>query len=78
MKRLLLQFLLLPVFMCGGGPPPAPGKPTPPPEEQDPGVTAARDNERARQRQIASNTVITGSQGDTSKQNLAVKTLLGA
>jgi hypothetical protein len=78
MKRFLIQLLMLPLCMCGGGPPPAPGKPIPPPEEQDPGVTQARDAERARQRQISSNTVLTGAQGDTSKPNLAVKTLLGA
>lgn len=78
LRRLLMGLALLPLCMCGGGPPPAPAKPTPPPEEQDPGVTAARDTERARQRQLASNTVLTGTQGDTSKPNLAVKTLLGA
>lgn len=78
MIKLLLHLLLLPLCMCGGGPPPTPAAPTPPPEQQDPGVTAARDTERARQRQLSSNTVLTGAQGDTSKQNLAVKSLLGA
>lgn len=77
MKTLLLKIILFSLG-CGGGPPAAPAAPAPPPEAQDAGVVGARDAERQRQRQSASNTILTGSQGDTSKATIAVKTLLGA
>lgn len=62
--------------MCGGGAPSAPVV-TPAPEEQDAGVVAARDAERQRRRQAASNTILTGAQGVTAPAPTVGKTLLG-
>jgi len=63
--------------MCGGGVPSAPPAPPLPPQQQDPNVVAARNSEQLRQRQAASNTILTGPQGVTAPATTAVKTLLG-
>lgn len=62
--------------MCSSKPP-TPAAAIPPPEEQDVGVVEARDGERIRRRQAASNTVLTGPQGATAPATTATKTLLG-
>jgi hypothetical protein len=62
--------------MCSPSVPSAP-PPPPPPQQQDPAVVAARNAEQLRQRQAASNTILTGPQGVTAPATTAVKTLLG-
>ncbi len=63
--------------MCSPSVPSAPPAPPPPPQQQDPAVVAARNAEQLRQRQAASNTILTGPQGVTAPATTAVKTLLG-
>lgn len=53
-------------------PPPSP----PPPEQQDEGVIAARDGERKRKLQAASQTILTNARGIDQTQTQG-KTLLG-
>lgn len=77
MKQLILSLLLLPLVGCGGGVPKVKEQ-APPAEESDAAVIAARDQERQRRRTAASNTILTGAQGDTSQASTAVKSLLGA
>jgi hypothetical protein len=64
-------------IMCSPSIPSAPPAPPPPPQQQDPAVVAARNSEQLRQRQAASNTILTGPQGVTAPATTAVKTLLG-
>ena len=75
MKRLILNLLLLP-FGCGGGAPSMPPPSPPPPEQQDEGVIAARDGERKRKLQAASQTILTNARGIDQTQTQG-KTLLG-
>lgn len=77
MRRFIFSLLLLPLIGCGGGTPKV-KEAAPPAEDSDASVIAARDQERQRRRTAASNTILTGAQGDTSQASTAVKSLLGA
>lgn len=67
--------------MCMGSKPSVPSAPEvqAAPQAQDEAVTSARDDEERRRRAAAgrASTLLTGSQGDTSKANTSNKTLLG-
>ena len=62
---------------CFGGSPNATPMPTPAPQQADKAVKTAEDEERRRQREAASNTLLTGSQGSVMPK-MQTKSLLGS
>ena len=63
--------------MCFGGSPNTTPMPTPAPQQADPAVKTAEDEERRRQRQAASNTLLTGEAGAVLPK-MQTKSLLGS